>query len=360
MITQTTIDEVRHAADIFDVVRETVSLKRSGAGYIGLCPFHDEKTGSFNVSQTRQMYKCFGCGKGGDVFRFVMDTQRKTFYEAIEYLAAKYNITVQLDKAQKEESQEKKDEKLQMLELVSFAQKKYEDLLTSLPDDAPAVQYLAQRGYTREKCKTWSIGVAPDEWKFLTTPIINMGRHTPAVQCGIINTSNGNTYDFLRHRITIPIHDNNGKLLGHAGRIIPGADSEKQSKYLNPKESPIYSKSKIWYGLWQAQRAIKELECAYITEGYMDVQSLHDAGVCNAVASCGTEIHDNQLKLLKRYTEHACILYDGDTAGQNKSLKQVDAFLKHGFKVSIITLPEAQDPDEYVRNFFNPQNKVAI
>lgn len=352
MIKQSSIDEVRSKMDVYDVVSQQVKLKKSGSSYVGLCPFHDEKSGSFRVTPSKQIYKCFGCGKAGDAITFIMQHDKKTFTEAIEILAAQLNISLEYDQVKKEESEEKKNEKAEQLGLVTWAQKKYEDLLFSLPEEAASIQYMMSRGYTLERMRHWSMGVAPDDWKFITTPLINMGKHGSAVNCGLVYQRDGKSWDFYRNRIIIPIHDQNGLLVGLAGRAIPSgneAEDKKLVKYLNPCESMVYSKAKIWYGLWQAQKAIREAGFAYIVEGYMDVQSMHDAELCNTVASCGTEIDILQVKLLKRYTEHVCIFYDGDKPGQDKAMKQVNLFLTHGFKTSVVHLENGQDPDEFIR-----------
>lgn len=353
MIKQDSIDEIKMKADVYDVISPYVKLKRSGSGYTGLCPFHNEKSGSFYVNPAKQLYKCFGCGKAGDSIRFIMEHDKKTFGEALEHLGAQLGITLAYDTTQPKESEEKKNDREEMFRLVSWAHKKYEDLLFSLPADAPALQYMAERGYTTGRMREWSLGFAPDDWKFLTTPIINMGKHEYGVSAGLLYSQSGKTWDFMRNRIIIPIHDHNGQLVGLAGRILPAEDEQhkKQPKYLNPCESLVYQKKKVWYGLYQAIPAIKENGFAYIVEGYMDVQSMHDGGVCNTVASCGTEIDELQVKLLKRYTEHACIFYDGDKPGTDKAMKQINLFLKAGFKTSVVSLESGQDPDEFIREY---------
>lgn len=363
MIKQNTIDEVRSRMDIYEVISNYVKLKKSGSGFTGLCPFHDEKTGSFHVSSSKQIYKCFGCGKSGDGIRFIMEHDKKTFAETIEYLAQQYNITVEYDQQSQEQSAETKDKKKELVQLISWAQKKYEDLLFSLPDDAPVHQYLSSRHYSRDRMRSWSLGFAPDSWDFIKTPLINLGKFEPATHCGLIHSSSGKSYDFFRNRIIIPIHDHNGILIGLAGRLVPGADPEKEKsipKYLNPCESLAYSKKKVWYGLWQAQKAIRDQGFAYIVEGYMDVQALHDVDICNTVASCGTEIDQLQVNLLKRYTRHVVICYDGDNAGTDKMMKQINLFLLNDFKVEVIELPEGQDPDVFIHEFdINRETAVA-
>ncbi len=362
MIKQQSIDEVRQRMDVYDVVSKQVALKKKGAGYEGLCPFHNEKSPSFRVDIPRQIYKCFGCGKAGDAITFLMQHDKKTFVEAIELLAQQYNITLEYDQAKQQESEEKKTERQTMLELISLAHRKYEDLLFSLPDEAAAIEYMHGRGYSRDRMKQWSIGVAPDDWKFLTTPFINMGKHDPSVKCGLVYQRDGKSWDFYRNRIIIPIHDQNGILVGLAGRLIPGnaEDDKKQAKYMNPCESIIYQKKKIWYGLWQAQKAIREAGYVYITEGYMDVQSMQDAGMVNTIASSGTEIDELQVKMLKRYTEHACIFYDGDDPGTDKAMKQINLFLQHGFKTSVVQLENGQDPDEFIREYSFTKENIEV
>lgn len=354
MIKQESIDEVRSRMDIYEVVSKHVQLKKNGNSWLGLCPFHKEKTPSFRVTPSKQIYKCFGCGEGGDAIAFIMKHEKQGFIEAIQTIAGQYNITLEEDKTAPQETEEKKSARAEQLGLVAYAQKQYEAMLASLPDDAPALQYMQQRGYTRERMQSWSMGFAPDDWKFLTTPIINMGKHTPATDCGLISAKEGKTWDFYRNRITIPIHDHNGRLAGIAARYIPSGNDDEdksQAKYYNPCESLVYSKKKIWYGLWQAAKAIKDAGFAYIVEGYFDVQSMHDSDMCNTIASSGTEIDEYQIKMLKRYTDHVVICYDGDQPGVKKAMLHINQFLKMDFKVGLIILPNNQDPDEFIRNY---------
>lgn len=351
MIKQETIDQVRNKIDIYEVLGKFIVIKKNMA----CCPFHNEATPSFHIWKNKQLYKCFGCGKSGDAIRFVMEHERKNFNEAIEWLAAEYNIPVEYE-AGTAETEEKRNEREEQLQVVAFAQKKYEDLLNQLPEDAAVKQYLHSRGITANRMKEWSMGFTPDQWKFITTPAINMGKHTPALGCGLIYTRDGNSWDAYRNRLTLPIHDHNGMLVGIASRMIPTGDKEadkKTAKWMNPAESLIYSKKKIWYGLFQAMRALKETGFAYVVEGYFDVQTMHNADVCNTVASSGTEIDDAHVKLLKRYTDHVVILYDGDKAGLKKSMKQINLFLRYEFKVSVIELPDNLDPDEFILNHQN-------
>lgn len=352
MIKQDTIDELRQRMDIYDVISQHVNLKKSGTGYTGCCPFHNEKTPSFHVSPAKQIYKCFGCGAGGDAIRFIQEHKKMNFIEAVEYLCNTYNITIQKDQQAAQEAQEKKDKRSEMTALMDWAFTKYQQLLRTLPDESAAIAYLVSRGYSRERIAQWSLGYAPDEWKFITTPAINMGKHAVAVDCGLVVTKEGNSFDFFRNRIIIPIHDHNGIIVGFGGRWVPGLHPEadkQQPKYLNSPETLIYSKSRTWYGLCFAQKAIQTEGFAYVVEGYMDVQSMHDAGMNNTIASSGTEVNEKQVKLLKRYTDHVVICYDGDNPGQSKMMKQINLFLVHEFKVTVVELPGGMDPDEFIK-----------
>jgi DNA primase len=363
MIKQSSIDNLRTHIVIADVIGEFVKLKKLGANYSGCCPFHNEKTASFVVSPAKDLYKCFGCGKSGDAFTFIMQHENKSFPEAIEYIAAVYNITLDYDQQAQQQSQEIKDHYAQMQQVTRWAQERYAETLRNLPADAEAVQYLQGRAYDKERTESWNLGYAPGEWKTITTPLINMGKYQPALDCGLIQTKSGSNWDFFRHRIIIPIHDHNGVLVGLAGRSMPTTTREEAAvsegpKYLNPPESLLYQKKKVWYGLWQAQKAIRETGFAYIVEGYFDVHAMHDAGIVNTIAPCGTGIDLTQLQFLKRYCSHLVLATDGDAAGQKAMLKTIDRCLQLDFKTQVLALPDAMDPDEYIR-FINHQNIAA-
>jgi DNA primase len=360
MIKQSSIDNLRTHIVIEDVIGEFVQLKKHGANYSGCCPFHNEKTASFTVSPAKDIYKCFGCGKSGDAFRFIMEHEKKSFPEAIEWLANFYNLSLEYDQQTQQQSQEIKDHHAQMQQVTRWAQEQYAAALRNLPADAEAVQYLQSRGYDTERTEGWSLGYAPDDWKFITTSLINMGKYQPALDCGIIQTKDGRNWDFFRNRIIIPIHDHNGHLVGLAGREVPGSQltTHNSPKYLNPSESLLYNKKKIWYGLWQAQKAMREHGFAYIVEGYFDVHAMHDAGMLNTVAPCGTGIDLQQLQFLKRYCNHLVLATDGDAAGQKAMLKTIDLCLQLDLKTQVLALPNAMDPDEYIK-FLTHQNIAA-
>lgn len=351
MIKQDTIELVRSRTDIVDVIGKKLNLKRAGASMMACCPFHNEKTPSFHVFARSQSYKCFGCGEGGDAISFIMKHDRLAFSEAIEWLAAEYNIVIEYDEVAKQEAQERKDKKVEMQQVLDHAQKTYEKQLAQLPADAAARQYLDNRGITADVATRWGLGFAPHDFKFLTTPFINMGKYEPAVDAGVISTKDGKSYDFLVNRIVIPIHDVNGHLVTLAGRALPEPGTREVAKYINGKESLLYSKSKTLFGLYQAVRskAIKEMGYAYMVEGYFDCMSMHEAGIQNTIAPCGTAITHDQALYLRRYTTHVVLMQDGDKAGVKSMLKAIDLFLGLDFKVEVVTLPPKMDPDEYIR-----------
>ena len=359
MIKQSSIDELRDKADLSEIVSRYTTIKKS----TGCCPIHNEKSPSFHIYDKKQIYKCFGCGAGGDVFKLIMVLENKPFIEAAEWLAAHYNVTLEYDQVRQGEAQEVKDMRKDMLAVCDYAQGRYTKSFDQLPSDAAAKVYMQNRGYDEERCQRWGIGFAPDGFKFLASNIVDMGKYNTGMEMGIIGTTNGVTWDFFRNRITVPIHDQNGMIVGFGGRHLPSGDAKadkEQAKYLNPKESLVYNKKKIWYGLWQAQRAIKDYGFAYVTEGYMDVQSMQDAGMINTVASCGTEFDEDQAKFLKRHTDHVVMAFDGDAAGTKKTMKKIDILLQLGFKVGVVEFPNQMDPDEYVRHLIKEENLKMV
>lgn len=360
MIKQTTIDAVFQRADIIEVVGAHVKLKRHGANHTGCCPFHDEKTPSFSVSPSKQIFKCFGCGKGGNVITFLMDHERLSFPDAVRKLADKYGIDVEEDQASAQVSQESRDKKKEMHLLVKWAADAYEKNLLSQPESSPVMQYLTARGYGHDRIKYWGIGYAPADFKFLTSSIINMGKHGLAAEIGLIKTKEGTSYDANYDRIIVPIHDQNGFITGLASRIIPGPDA-KGAKWMNPPNSLIYNKASMWYGLNTARQAITREKMAYLVEGYPDVHTMQDHGITNTVAPCGKEIADDQIRLLKKYTDHVCFIpnIDDNESGQKAVLKHIDRFVGAGFRVSVVELPTCNDADEYINNILDI-NKMHV
>ena len=353
MIKESSIDTVRQAIDIADVIGKYVKLKKAGSSLLGCCPFHNEKTPSFHVFARTQTYKCFGCGVGGDAIKFVMQHDKQTFIEAVEWLAGEYNILLERDENfDATRHQQLESDKDRLRDLLQFAHNKYEQLLWSLPTDAPVVEYLTGRGYTEERIKKWGLGFAPADWKFLTTTLINQGKYNDALDAGMVKTKEGKNFDAFFNKITFPLYDMRGHLIGLSARLYTEEDAQKYkgNKYTNPNNNLLYDKSKYWYGLWQAIPAIKAEGHAVIVEGYTDVHAMHDLGCKeNTIAACGTAVTIEQVRLLKRYTTDVVLCYDGDDAGQDAAMKNIDLFLEQNFRVRIMELGEGQDPDSWCR-----------
>ncbi len=362
MISPATISAVLSAANIIDVIGAHVQLKRNGANHTGLCPFHNEKSPSFSVSAAKQIYKCFGCGEGGNAIQFLIKHDKLTFPEAIKQLADKYNIAVEED-TQYQLPQETKNKKEEMAHLLQWAAQQYEQLLQSISADHPAKQYLASRGYTPERISEWGMGYAPANFKYLTENIISQNKYTIAAELGLVKSKEGKTYDFYHNRIIVPIHDHNGNLTGFAARQIPTGSEEdkKYPKWINPPNSLLYQKNKTWYGLHTAVQTIHREKMAYLVEGYPDVHTMQDNGITNTIAPCGKEITDEQIQMLKRYTQHICFVpnIDDNQSGQNAVLKQIDRFAAAGFKLSLIELPTCNDADEYINHILLTQKMKA-
>jgi len=348
MIKDTTIQAVRAAMDTRETLEHfNVKFKNN----VAICPYHDEKSGSFHVKKSTNLYKCFGCGESGDAITATMKLGKMTFTEAIEHLAGRYNITIEYDQQSAQETEEKKQARLEQFKILEWAQAKYEACLHTMPQDNHVWEYLNSRGLTSEVCREWSIGFAPNDWKFITEPLISSGRYQPGLDAGLIVTKEGKNFDFFHNRIMFPIYNTQGLMAGFGGRVL----DDSKPKYKNSSESLTYSKMNIWFGLNHAEKAIKEEGFAYVVEGYTDVISWHQAGVHNTVAGCGTEINETQIRVLKRYTSRVVITLDGDAAGTKKALKLVDLFLQQDFTVEVIEIPEGKDPDEYKRNYFLTQ-----
>lgn len=362
MIAEESIQEVRDRMDIVDVVGHFVKLNSRNAA---CCPFHNEKTPSFSVSVARQHWHCYGgCGEGGNAIDFIIKHESKTFIEAIQWLADFYNITLQEkeeDPASKLRREQQKDQKQQMIEAVLEANKFFRKNFANAP--AELLQYLYEkRQLSPEICDRWQFGFAQNNGLRLSSHLIERKMYNAAEQVGLVKTGEGKVTDFFWNRIIIPIHDQNGTLIGFGGRWLPTGDEEldkRQGKYMNPKESLLYRKTNVLFGLYQAltAKAFKAVNGvnppALLTEGYLDVISMHEAGVPNAVATCGTAVTVEQIRLLKRYTQHIIILTDGDTAGEKAAMKIVDLCLQENVRVDIIALPDGMDPDDYAKHFIN-------
>lgn len=341
MISQNTIDAVFAAADLLAIVGKDVKLKRSGSNYVGGCPFHNEKTPSFVVSPSKGIYKCFGCGESGGAVTYLMNLKKMSFPEAIKQLAADNGITVEEDNTEAPEKTELRDD---ILKVTQWAAKKYHLNRVEAPEIVK--QYLHDR-FSEDDLIQWQIGYAPDDWRWLTPTIIERGKYDAAKQAGITSTSKGKNYDTIRNRITFPIFNRQGLVVGLGARKSPTL--KDGPKYINSPESVAYNKSAELYGLNYADKKIREEKCVYLCEGYTDVIAMHRYGHENTVATCGTSLTDVQAKILKRYASHIIIMRDGDDAGHKAALRDLHILLPHGLKASIILLPDGQDPDSFLK-----------
>jgi len=354
-LTKDTIDQIQQSIDVVEVISDFVSLKRKGHYYTGCCPFHNEKTPSFTVTPAKGIYKCFGCGKGGDAIQFIMEHEGSSYVEAMAYMAKKYNIEIKEEELSEEQNFEQ-SEKDSMLVVTNYASQYYiEQLWNSEDGKSIGLSYFKERGFREETIKKFELGYSHDQWDAFTQNAIDNGYKTEFLtKTGLsIERDNANDsnlkkfFDRFRGRVMFPIHNVAGRVTAFGARILKA--DKTQAKYLNSIESVIYHKSKILYGLFQAKQAIRKEEECLLVEGYTDVISLHQSGVENVVASSGTSLTEDQIKLVKRYTPNITILYDGDAAGLKASLRGVDLILQQDMNVSIVVFPEGEDPDSYVQ-----------
>ncbi|MBO5816784.1 MAG: DNA primase [Paludibacteraceae bacterium] len=357
MIPRETINRIFETAKIEEVVGRYVTLKKHGANLIGLCPFHNEKTGSFTVSPAKGIYKCFGCSKAGNAVGFIMEIEQCSYVEALRSLAQMYHITFEERKLTQEE-QQKQDDRESMLVLNDFANNWFQQQLTQTPEGtAVAMSYLRQRGLREDTIKHFQIGYSPEKAKFwevatkagykekyLTNDPIN----PPYIGTGICAKSqDGRMYDRFRGRVMFPFISVSGKIVGFAGRLL--VQNDKAGKYVNSPTSLLYEKHNELFGLYQAKQEISRQNSCYLVEGQMDVIQMVQSGIKNVVASGGTALTANQLRLIHRFTENIILLYDGDKAGIKAALRGIDMMLEEGLNVRIILLPEGEDPDSYAR-----------
>lgn len=348
MITGETIEKIKETARIEEVVADFVQLKKRGASLIGNCPFHGEKTPSFHVSVTKGIYKCFGCGVAGDSVRFVMEHEKYSYPEALKYLANKYNIEVEETVTTKEDSEAQSAR--ESLYIVSqFAATFFENQLWNSNDGrAIGLSYFKERGFREDVLKKFNIGYSPDVWDALTVDAVkNLHAEEYLEKTGLtIRNDNGKLFDRFRGRVMFPIHNFTGRVIGFGGRTLK--TDKNVPKYVNSPESDIYHKSNVLYGLFHAKKAIREQDNCYLVEGYADVLAVHQAHIENVVASSGTSLTIEQIKLISRFTQNVTILYDGDSAGINASLRGLDMILEEGLNVKVVSFPQGDDPDSYM------------
>ena len=348
MITPDTISNILSATRIEDVVAEFVSLKRRGTNYIGLCPFHNEKTPSFTVSPAKGIFKCFGCGKAGNTVNFLMEHEHYTYPEALRFLAKRYHIEI-AEEAQTPEKIQEQNEKETLFLINQFAQKYFEQTLFETEDGkAIGLTYLQERGFRDETIRKFQLGYSKVGWDDFSSHAVSEGyKPEYLVKTGLSIQREDRLIDRFHGRVMFPIHSASGRIIGFGGRILTA--DKQTAKYLNSPESDIYNKSKSLYGLYFARNAVVAKDNCYLVEGYTDVISLHQAGIENVVASSGTSLTTDQIKLIQRYTPNITILYDGDPAGIKASLRGIDMILEQGMNVRIVLFPENEDPDSFAR-----------
>jgi DNA primase len=347
-ISEQKIDEIRNAADVVDIVSTYVQLRKRGKNFIGLCPFHNEKTPSFTVSEDKQIYHCFGCGAGGNVFKFLMEFKNISFVEAVEEVADHLGIKIQYESAPVDEQQSELEE---LYDINVIAARFFSDNLLKSASGEEAREYFKNRNIKQQTQRSFGIGFAPYGWdNFLAHAKENNIDLKKAKVLGLIDTNDkGEYYDKFRGRVIFPIFSPNGRVIAFGGRILD--NRENTAKYLNSPESQIYSKRKSLYGLYHSKDDIRKLDRAILVEGYMDLVSLFQAGVKNVVASSGTSLTEEQVQLLSRFTKNIIILFDADPAGQKASLRSIEILLKQDFEVKVISLPKGEDPDSYINKY---------
>ncbi|MEM7483712.1 MAG: DNA primase [Bacteroidota bacterium] len=354
MISKSTIDQVYETARLEEVIGDFVQLKKAGSNFKGLSPFSDERTPSFMVSPVKQIWKDFSSGKGGNVVAFLMEHEHFTYPEAIKYLAKKYNIEIE-ETEQTNEQKEQANERESMYLVSEYAQKYFsETLWKSEPGKAIGLTYFKERGFTDETIRKFDLGYGLDEWDAFTKIALGKGYQLEFLEktgLTIVKEQSGGEsrkFDRFKGRVLFPIHSMSGRVLGFGGRIL--TSDKKAAKYLNSPESDIYHKSKVLYGIYFAKQAIAKEDNCFLVEGYTDVIQLYQSGVENVVASSGTALTPEQIRLINRLTKNITVLFDGDAAGLRASLRGIDLILEQGMNVKVCTFPEGEDPDSFAKN----------
>ena len=369
MIPKFTIDKIIDAARVEDVIGDFITLKKRGANLLGLCPFHGEKSPSFTVSPAKGIYKCFGCSKSGTAVNFIMDHESLSYPDALRYLANKYGIEI-VEKEITNEEKAQQNEKESLYIVMQYAQKYYTDLL--LNDDlgrSIGLGYFIERGFSQATIDKFQLGYSSEERRrFSETAVKNSYKPDYLVKTGMSILSNNHVegspitvadiFDRYTGRVMFPIHNITGKVIGFGGRIL--TNDKKQAKYINSPQTDIYDKSKTLYGLFQAKKTIIHDDNCYLVEGYTDVISMHQSGIENVVASSGTSLTVDQIKLIHRFTKNITILYDGDLAGIKASFRGIDLILEEGMNVRVLLFPDGDDPDSYSKKVTNDEFKEFI
>ncbi|XLO46728.1 DNA primase [Staphylococcus aureus] len=351
-IDQSIINEIKDKTDILDLVSEYVKLEKRGRNYIGLCPFHDEKTPSFTVSEDKQICHCFGCKKGGNVFQFTQEIKDISFVEAVKELGDRVNVAVDIEATQSNSNVQIASDDLQMIEMHELIQEFYYYALTKTVEGEQALTYLQERGFTDALIKERGIGFAPDSSHFCHDFLQKKGYDIElAYEAGLLsrNEENFSYYDRFRNRIMFPLKNAQGRIVGYSGRTYTG----QEPKYLNSPETPIFQKRKLLYNLDKAHKSIRKLDEIVLLEGFMDVIKSDTAGLKNVVATMGTQLSDEHITFIRKLTSNITLMFDGDFAGSEATLKTGQNLLQQGLNVFVIQLPSGMDPDEYIGKYGN-------
>ncbi|HYF05808.1 MAG TPA: DNA primase [Patescibacteria group bacterium] len=340
------VKEIKDKLNVVDVVGQYVQLRKAGVSYVAKCPFHNEKSGSFNVSPTRQIWHCFGCGLGGDIFDFIMRVEHVEFYDALKILADKAGVILE----EKPEQTGKSDKREELIRIHTFAARLFHEVLLKDKRALAARDYLAKRGLTEKEISMWQIGFAPDDFHFtgqaLAAKQVSKGL---MLESGLLaKNESGRVYDRFRNRITFPIFDYLGNIVGFTARILPGADA-KSAKYINSPQTAIYDKSRVLFGLFFAKSEIRRADLAVVVEGQLDAISAQRAGFINTVATSGTAVTVDHIRQLIRLSKNIAFAFDSDSAGQTAMRKAGEFALEAGMNVKVVILPQGKDPDELVR-----------
>ncbi len=349
MISKTTIDNVFDTARVEEVIGDFVQLKKAGSNFKGLSPFADEKSPSFMVSPVKQIWKDFSTGKGGNAISFLMEHEHYSYPEAIRYLAKKYNIEIE-ETEQSDEQKEQQNERESMYLVSEYARNYFHDvLLNTQKGKAIGLSYFKERGFTNETIETFELGYGLDDWSAFTDTAIKKGYKLEFLEkTGLTIVKENKQFDRFRGRVLFPIHSMSGRVLGFGGRIL--SKEAKAAKYLNSPESEIYHKSKVLYGIYHAKQTIAKEDNCYLVEGYTDVISFYQTGIKNVVASSGTALTSDQIRLVNRLTQNITVLFDGDAAGIRASIRGIDLILEQGMNVKVVAFPDGEDPDSFAKN----------
>ena len=349
MIQPSTIEEIKNRMDIVEVVEDFVTLKRSGSSFKALSPFTNEKTPSFYVVPSKGIFKDFSSGKGGDAITFVMEVDGLSYVDALKYLAGKYGIEIK-EEEQSDEALQAQNKRESLYIVLNYANEYFQDVLhNSEEGKAIGLSYFKERGFTDETVKNFQLGYSKEIWDGLLNESTKKGYQKDLLaEAGLIIDKDGKTYDRFRSRVMFPIHNVSGKTIAFGGRKLSSTD--KSAKYINSPETELYFKSKVLYGLFQSKNAIRKEDNCFLVEGYTDVISMHQSGIENVVASSGTALTEEQVKLIRRYSQNVTVIFDGDAAGIKASMRGIDLLLEGDLNVKAVALPEGEDPDSYAKN----------